>query len=138
LIPPPSFATIANEKVSVAGTFQDNPCPPEEVVDILNGFLHFVVTEEIGPTSSDVTIHVNGEGIEGVGQVTGARYSVPLNENDETTFTVEPPTESEEADLRLRLIREGSLDNFWLRVTATTTIPPGTVDVKRMEIECRG
>ncbi len=138
LIPPPSFATIANEKVSVAGTFQDNPCPPEEVVDILNGFLHFVVTAEIGPTSSDVTIHVNGEGIEGVGQVTGARYSVPLNENDETTFTVEPPTESEEADLRLRLIREGSLDNFWLRVTATTTIPPGTVDVKRMEIECRG
>ena len=138
LIPPPSFATIANEKVSVAGTFQDNPCPPEEVVDILNGFLHFVVTEEIGPTSSDVTIHVNGEGIEAVGQVTGARYSVPLNENDETTFTVEPPTESEEADLRLRLIREGSLDNFWLRVTATTTIPPGTVDVKRMEIECRG
>jgi len=138
LIPPPSFATIANEKVSVAGTFQDNPCPPEEVVDILNGFLHFVVTAEIGPTSSDVTIHVNGEGIEGVGQVTGARYSVPLNEKDETTFTVEPPTESEEADLRLRLIREGSLDNFWLRVTATTTIPPGTVDVKRMEIECRG
>jgi hypothetical protein len=139
LIPPPSFATtLLNERVSVAGTFQENPCPPEEVVDILNGFLHFVVTEEIGPTSSDVTIHVDGEGIEGVGQVTGARYSVPLNEKDETTFTVEPPTESEEADLRLRLIREGSLDNFWLRITATTTVPPGTVDVKRMEIECRG
>ena len=139
LIPPPSFATtLLNERVSVAGTFQENPCPPEEVVDILNGFLHFVVTEEIGPTSSDVTIHVDGEGIEGVGQVTGARYSVPLNEKDETTFTVEPATVSEEADLRLRLIREGSLDNFWLRITATSTVPPGTVDVKRMEIECRG
>src|SRR5258706_15891881 len=60
LIPPPSFATIANEKVSVARTFQDNPCPPEEVVDILNGFPHFVVTHESGPTSSDVTIHDTG------------------------------------------------------------------------------
>jgi len=139
LIPPPSFATtILNEKVSVAGDFEFNPCPPEEIIDLLNGFLHFVVTEEIGPTSADVTIHVNGEGIEGVGQVTGARYSVPLNEKDETTVTTEPFTESEEADLRLRLIREGSLDNFWLRVTATSTFPPGTVDVKRMEIECRG
>ncbi len=138
LIPPPSFATtIANEKVSVANTFQDNPCPPVEVVDILDGYLHFLVTEEIGETSADVTIQVNGEGIEGVGQLTGARYSVPLNEKDETTFTVvEPPTVSEEVDLRLRLIREGSRDNLWLRITATSTA--GTVDVKRMELECRG
>jgi len=138
-IPPPSFATtIANEKVPVAGTFQDNPCTPEEVVDILNGFLHFVVTEEIGPTSADVTIHVDAEGIEGVGMLTGARYWVPLNEKDEITLTDVPPTSTEEADLRLRLIREGSLDNFWLRVTATSTLPAGTVDVKRLEIECRG
>jgi hypothetical protein len=136
-IPPPSFTTLANEKVPVAGTFQDNPCPPEEVVDILDGYLHFLVTEEIGETSADVTIQVNGEGIEGVGQLTGARYSVPLNEKDETTFTVvEPPTVSEEVDLRLRLIREGSRDNLWLRITATSTA--GTVDVKRMELECRG
>ncbi len=139
LIPPPSFATtIANEKVSVANSFQDNPCPPEEVVDILDGYLHFLVTAEIGETSADVTLHLNGEGIEGVGELTRARYSVPLNEKDETTFTMEPSTQSEEVDLRLRMIREGSLDNLWLRVTATSTVPPGTVDVKRMELECRG
>src|SRR5216117_1489110 len=71
LIPPPSFATtIANEKVSVANTFQDNPCPPEEVVDIFDGYLHFLVTAEIGETSADVTLHLNGEGIEGVGRLT--------------------------------------------------------------------
>ena len=138
-IPPPSFATtIANEKVSVAGTFQDNPCPPEEVVDILNGFLHFVVTGEIGETSEDVTIHVDAEGIEGVGMRTGARYSVPANETDEMTLTDVPPTFREEYDLRFRLIREGSLDNLWLRITFTSTFPPGTTDVRRMEIECRG
>jgi hypothetical protein len=134
----PSFTVIVNEKVPVAGSFAINTCRPEEVVDILNGFLHFVVTEEIGPTSTDVTIHVNAEGIEGVGLVTGERYSVPINQKDEITVTAEPPTISQEFDLRFRLIRAGSLDDLWLRITFTLTFPPGTTDVRRMEIECRG
>jgi len=139
LIPPPSFATtILNEKVPVAGMFAVNTCPPEEVVDLLSGFLHYVVTEEIGPTSADVTIHVDAEGIEGVGQVTKERYSVPINETDEVTITDVPFTSSEEFDLRYRLIREGSLDDLWLRITFTLTVPPGTEDVRRLEIECRG
>jgi len=139
LIPPPSFATtVLNERVPVAGTFAVNTCPPEEDVDLLKGFLHYVVTEEIGPTSADVTIHVDAEGIEGVGQVTGARYSVPINETDEVTITEVPFTSREEFDLRYRLIREGSLDDLWLRITFTLTVPPGTEDVRRLEIECRG
>ncbi len=137
-IPPPSFATtIANEKVPVEG-FATNTCLPEEEVQILSGFLHTLVTGEIGETSEDVTIHVDAEGIEGVGLETGARYSVPVNSEDEMTLTDVPPTFSEEYDLRYRLIREGSLDNLWLRVTFTFTFPPGTTDVKRLEIECRG
>ncbi len=138
LIPPPSFTTLANEKMSVAGTFATNTCPPEEDVQILNGFLHTLVTGEIGATSEDVTIHVDAEGIEGVGLVTGERYSLPANETDEITLTDVPPTFSEEFDLRYRLIRAGSLDNLWLRVTFTFTDPPGTIDVRRFEIECRG
>jgi len=139
VIPPPSFATtVLNEKVPVAGMFAVNTCPPEEVVDLLNGFLHYVVTADIGPTSADVTTHIDAEGIEGVGEVTGARYSVPINETDEITLTDVPLTSREEFDLRYRLIREGSLDNLWLRITFTSTFPPGTVDVKRLEIECRG
>jgi len=138
VIPPPSFATtILNERVPVAGTFAVNTCPPEEVVDLLSGFLHYVVTADIGPTSADITTHVDAEGIEGVGQVTGARYSVPINEKDEITLTDVPPTSREEFDLRFRLIREGSLDNLWLRITFTVTVP-GTEDVRRLEIECRG
>ena len=138
LIAPPSFATLANETMPVAGTFATNTCPPEEEVQILDGFLHTLVTGEIGETSEDVTIHVDAEGIEGVGLVTGERYSVPANETDEITLTDVPPTFSEEYDLRYRLIREGSLDNLWLRVTFTFTVPPGTTDVRRLEIECRG
>jgi hypothetical protein len=139
LIPPPSFATtIANEKVSVAGSFATNTCPPEEEVQILNGFLHTLVTGEIGETSADVTIHVNAEDIEGVGLVTGARYSQPANSTDEITLTAVPFTQSEEFDLRYRLIREGSPDNLWLRITFTFTFPPGTEEIRRFEIECRG
>ena len=137
-IPPPSFTTLANESVPVAGTFAINTCPPEEDVQILNGFLHTLVTGEIGETSEDVTIHIDAEGIEGVGLVTGERYSLPANETNEMTLTGVPPTFSQEFDLRYRLIREGSLDNLWLRVTVTFTFPPGTTDVKRLEIECRG
>ena len=137
-IPPPSFTTLANEKMSVAGSFATNTCSPEEDVQILSGFLHTLVTGEIGETSEDVTIHIDAEGIEGVGLVTGERYSLPANETDEITLTDVPPTFSEEYDLRYRLIREGSLDNLWLRVTVTFTFPPGTTDVKRLEIECRG
>jgi len=137
-IPPPSFTTLANESVPVAGTFAINTCPPEEDVQILNGFLHTLVTGEIGETSEDVTIHIDAEGIEGVGLVTGERYSLPANETDEMTLTGVPPTFSQEFDLRYRLIREGSLDNLWLRITFTFTVPPGTTDVRRLEIECRG
>ena len=137
-IPPPSFTTLANESVPVAGTFAINTCPPEEDVQILNGFLHTLVTGEIGETSEDVTIHIYAEGIEGVGLVTGERYSLPANETNEMTLTGVPPTFSQEFDLRYRLIREGSLDNLWLRITFTFTVPPGTTDVRRLEIECRG
>lgn len=135
--PRPSFATLVNERVPVAGGFAVNPCPPAEDVDLLDGFLHTVATGEVGPTSTDVTIHVNAEGIEGVGQITGERYSVPANSKDEVTFTDVPPTFTEEFVLRFRLIRGGSLDNLWLKITLTIAVPPGTMD-ETVEIECRG
>jgi hypothetical protein len=138
LIPPPSFATIANERVPLAGSFAINTCPPEEEVQIVSGFLHTVVTGEIGETSEDITIQVNAEDVEGVGLVTGERYTQPANSKEEITITDVPPTLRQEFDLRYRLIREGSLDNLWVRITFTFTFPPGTEDVRRFEIECRG
>ena len=137
-LPQPSFATLANERVPVAGSFEFNPCPPEEVVNITDGYFHFLVTGEVGPTTEDVTIHVNAESIEGVGETTGARYSVPANSSDETIITDAPPTLTEDYDLRFRLVREGSPDNLWLRLTFAVALPAGTTDVRRMEIECRG
>ena len=137
-VPQPSFAIVLNERVPVAGSFEFNPCPPEEFVDIVDGFLHFLVTERVGPTSQGVTIHINAEGIEGIGQTTGARYSVPANSKEAITITDVQPTLTQDFDLRFRLIREGSPDNLWLRFTFTFTLPPGTTDVRRLDIECRG
>jgi len=138
LIPPPSFATLANERVPLAGSFAINTCPPEEEVQIVSGFLHTVVTGEIGATTEDVTIQVNAEDVEGVGLVTGARYTQPATSKEEITITDVPPTLRQEFDLRYRLIREGSLDDLWFRFTFKLTVPPGTDDVSRLEIECRG
>jgi hypothetical protein len=134
----PSFTTLFNEKIPVAPGLAFNECPPVEGVEIVKGFLHFLVTGEVGPTSEDVTIHVNAQGIQGVGTVTGQRYSVPDNQKTSFTFTAVPLTISQETDFRFRLIRAGELDNLWFRVTSTFTFPPGTLDVRRMEIECRG
>jgi hypothetical protein len=93
LMPPPSFATtLLNEKVPVAGSFAVNASPPVEDVEILQGFLHTLVTGEIGETSADFTIYINAEDIEGVGLVTGARYFQPANETDEIKFTAVPLT----------------------------------------------
>ena len=136
LIPPPSFATLANERVPLAGSFAINTCPPEEEVQIVSGFLHTVVTGEIGATTEDVTIQVNAEDVEGVGLVTGARYTEPANSKEVITITDVPPTLRQEFDIRYRLIREGSLDDLWFRLTFTLTVP-GTEDVRRLEIECR-
>jgi hypothetical protein len=136
-VPRPFATVLFNERVPVAPPdFQLNSCPPEEDV-ILNGFLHRLVIEQVGPTSQQITFHVNAQGIEGVGSVSGDRYSVPANSKQEITFTAVPETVSDEFELRFRLIREGSLDNLWLRYTATITFPPGTLD-ERLEIECRG
>jgi hypothetical protein len=134
----PSFTTLSNEKIPLTGLVLFNPCLPAEGVLIENGFLHILVTGEVGFTSEDVTIHVNAQGIKGVGTVTGQRYSVPDNEKTSLTITDVPFTISEETDVRFRLIRAGEFDNHWLRLTFTFTFPPGTTKFTRMEIECRG
>ena len=136
-LPRPSFATVFNERVPVGGSFDFNPCPPEEVVDILDGYFHYVETEDVGPTSQSITIHVNAEGITGVGETTGEGYSVPANSTEDITITDPPPTFTQRYDLRYRLIRDGSPDNLWLHLSFTFTLPADITD-ESLEIECRG
>jgi len=89
----------------------------------LNGFLHYVVTADIGPTSADVTTHIDAEGIGGRWEVTGARYSVPITKRRDHLHRcaahkprgVRPPLSPDSG---------GFIDNLWLRITFHVHVPP--------------
>jgi hypothetical protein len=128
--------TILNERFPITSTVF-NPCPPAEPVAFAGSF-HEVITGEVSPTSIDTKTHFNTQEIHGVGLVTGARYEVLQNEKDDFEESFPPFTFDLTVDRRMRLIRQGSLDNFWFRVTQRFTFPPFHVETIRFEVECRG
>jgi hypothetical protein len=128
--------TLLNERHPITGTVS-NPCPPAEPV-AFEGSVHEVITGEVSPTSIDTKTHVNAQGIQGVGLVTGARYEVPENEKTDFELSFRPFTIDETIEIRFRLIRQGSLDNFWFRLTERFTFPPFHLEIIRFEVECRG
>jgi hypothetical protein len=132
----PSFAQLFNNRFPVA--FEAfNQCPPEELV-AFEGFVHSHAHGDVTDTSSDIKFQVNWQGVEGVGLVTGSRYSAQNNIQNDFTFSFPPPVIDQTTDQRLRMIRQGSDDNLWVRVTFRFTFPPGNIEIIRSEIECRG
>ena len=132
----PASALLSNAQFSIAGNLF-NPCAPSELV-AFTGSIHQVVTGEITPTSVDIKIHSNTQGVAGVGLTSGDRYRILQNVNADNDVTCPPTTGSEEVDVRFRLIRQGSNDNLWRRQTLRFTFNPFSVEVIRNEIECRG
>jgi len=129
-----SSAQILNDKVDISGTVF-NDCPPAEPVAYA-GSIHVLATGTQTPTNSDLKIHVNTQGISGVGLVTGDRYSVLENASED--FVGSGSSFDAVIDIRFRLVRQGSLDNLWIRQTARITSPPLNVEFIRNEAECRG
>ena len=129
---PPSFGTILNERFPISGIATDNTCAGAEAV-AFEGWAHLLVTGE----QTDRKVRLNAVA-EGVGLVSGDRYIGIQNNNAEFVTSAGGSTTDEEVDVRFRLIRQGSEDNFWLRLTFRLTFPPGEVEIIRDEIECRG
>lgn len=133
----PSFAKIANYTYDISGGVY-NPCPPAELV-LVQGSIHFLITGEQTPAGSDVKVHLNTQGIEGVGLTSGDRYQWILNEKYDFEFSNVPPFPFEqEFEYRYRLIRQGSDDNLWVRQTVRYSYPPFEFEIIRNEFECRG
>lgn len=132
----PSFAVIFNERESISGVVTDNTCPGAEPV-AFEASSHVLVTGERTPTSSDIKFHINAAGV-GVGLISGDRYILVQNNKAEFVTSAAGPTVDEEFDVRFRMIRQGSEDNFWLRLTFHFTSPPPTTEIIRDDIECRG
>jgi hypothetical protein len=129
-----SSAQILNAKIDISGTVF-NDCPPAEPV-AFTGSIHVLATGTLTPTNIDAKVHENTQGISGVGLVTGDRYSVLENVNED--FVASGSLVNEFLDVRLRLVRQGSLDNLWIRQTVRVTSPPFHIEFIRNEIECRG
>lgn len=131
----PSFAKVANVKQDISGTLF-NSCPPAEAV-AFQGSIHIVVTEQAKATSTTLRFHFNTQGISGLGLVTGDRYSIQENFKETDVFSPDGVLVSFEFDDRFRMVRQGSNDNLWLRVTVRFT-PPDNFEIIRNELECRG
>jgi hypothetical protein len=132
---PPSFATLFNQRLPISGVLTDNTCSGAEAV-AFEGWAHVLRTGQLTPTT-DIRVRINSVA-EGVGLISGDRYVLIQNNNAEFVTSTGGTTVDQEVDVRFRMIRQGSDDNFWLRVTFRLTFPPGTVEFIRDEIECRG
>ncbi len=130
----PSFGKVlANESVPFGGTLV-NPCTPAEDV-AFEGRLHVLIKG----TPDDFTVHTNGQGIHGVGLISGDRYVLQEHEKSQTQTT--GPTATQLFSLRFHMVRQGPEDNFFFRLVLRATFQPdGTVQVEVIdeEVECRG
>jgi hypothetical protein len=115
---------------------QVNPCPPAELVQIISGRFHVNSVMETDPDGTQTfKVHFNAQGFEGIGLTSGDKYRIMDNDKVEVVIT-ETSFDLVSHD-RFRLIREGSLDNLWLRVHVQIT-DDGEPVFTRFEMECRG
>lgn len=124
---------LLNESFPIAGTLP-NPCPPAEDV-AFQGRLHVLIKG----TEDHFRVHTNGQGIHGVGLISGDRYVVMEHEKSETQIT--GATTTQLFNLRFHMVRQGREDNFWYEVFLRATfLPDGSVEVEVIEeeVECRG
>ena len=136
LVDRPSLEKFYNVKADFASV-ELNPCPPEEFVAV-EGSSHMHVTRDITPTGYQETFYANFQGVKGVGLTSGDQYSFLVNQKNHWEVSYTPDGLEQEADLRVRLIRQGSNDNMWFRQTIRITSPPYQFEIIRSEIECRG
>jgi hypothetical protein len=129
-------AILVNERVPVSGTYIYTCGPVEPVIN--EGFVHVVRTGEVTETTNESKLHVNYQGVQGIGVLSGDRYIFALNENSEGYLSSDPFERSSEVDFINRVIREGSDDNAWVRITFKFSFPPLVFEIIRMEVECRG
>ena len=123
---------FVNERTPVSGTYIYTCGPVEPVA--YEGFVHVV---RIGEPFND-RLHVNYQGVQGIGVLSGDRYIIQQNENSTGYISNDPFERASEVDQINRVIREGSDDNSWIRTTFKFSFPPFQFELIRAEVECRG
>lgn len=139
LVPFERTAAVKTNEWIETNVFAFNMCVPEDV--LLQGKIHQVLTQETSGSTTSFKLHQNFARVEGVGQVTGAKYVIPLVVNATGEFSNEPPFPfSQEVHQIANIISSGSIDNVRIHIIQTVTFD-GTnfiVEDRKFVIECRG
>jgi hypothetical protein len=133
----PNLATVYNDVRVPLNGLVSNPCNGEPVAFSGYGHFSFHVTYDVGG-GLHVSQHFNTQGIEGVGQITGASYSG--NEADNSEFNVKYG-EEETIEQHFSVISHGKEPNFVLHVIEHFTFNANgelTVFFSDFSADCRG
>ena len=134
----PAFDRVnRTERFPIAGvTF--NACPPMEPI-AYEGFLHISQHGNVEPGSTDMKTRVVVHG-EGVGLLTGSRYTVQSNQKSDFSFSSQPLQQESSSSVYTRFIRQGSEDNFYLEASFKVVCDATGCRVVENEQErtCRG
>jgi hypothetical protein len=133
-----SFERVHNNlRIPPPAEPQFNACPPQELVQIVKGRFHVNQVIETGTDGTQTfKVHFNAQGFEGIGLTSGDKYRIM--DNDKVEVVITETTFDLVSHDRFRLIRQGSLDNLWLRIHTRLTDPEGEPEITRLEFECRG
>lgn len=107
-----------------------NECPPVEDV-AFSGKAHFVFEESGGGSR----LFINWAAVEGVGLVSGDRYVIRDNYQEELIPSGDGTLEIRE---HFRMLRQGSPDNVLATVHLIFNLTTGDVQELEFEIVCRG
>jgi hypothetical protein len=137
VLSPPASATTQQQIVPFEGFFV-NSCAGDESI-AFDGYLHFVLRVDTDATGAfHIISTANGQHLSGVGVTSGKRYSIPAAGHSSVYI---PQGSFVATDTQtFKLVSQGNLDNFSLRITMHFTVVDGVVksEVIRTETDCQG
>jgi hypothetical protein len=132
-----AMPTTTNERIPISGVVL-SPCTGETVA--YRGTMHVVTTTKTDASGTHTAVHSNWADVKGTAVGSGRRYVLESN-HKETTDVQTNGSGSFESSEYFRVISQGSLDNWFVRIRLRGTIDANgnrIVADNQSEEECRG
>lgn len=124
-----------NETSDISGTIV-SPCTGEPIA--YQGSQHIVSAFTPTAQGFSVDTHFNTQSLSGVGLVTGAKYQISDAFNEQEDVVTLPLGGTADVAEHLRVISQGSLDNFLVDLVYTFTFPPPAFSYDTKNRRCEG
>ena len=129
--------TKTNEQIPISGILQSF-CTGESVV--YSGRMHVVTMTQTDASGTRTRVHTNFQNVQGTAVPSGRRYEIMSN-NKERTEIEAGSGGAFEQDVHFRVISQGSLDNWFVRVRVRATLDANgnrTATTEQVDNDCRG